>query len=563
MASSEPPPDPAPRLAPAPHPPPGPRRPRSHAARELPPGTDPFAYLFTVPPVPREEMLRSLGIAEADAFDREWTNWAHEGQLPPATCADGSDWSTCVVMGGRGFGKTRTGSEWIVSLLKGPDGRSPPNPLRIALVAATLAQARSVMVEGRSGLMEIAGPWIREWSPSRGILKFRTGAIATLFSGHTPELLRGPEHSHAWCDELAKWEKAQECWDMLQLGLRVGTCPRALVTTTPRPGPVLRSIMDRPGCVTIGGPSDANPHNSPAWIAAMRSRYAGTRLERQELDGELLTDSPGALWTIELLEKCRLLPLPLPLAGEGRGEGLSYEAGTDRTDPDPSTPSAPASHPGENGGGVTSPGSHFGSAAITFTRCVIAIDPPTGDGTCGIIACAKDEEGRAHILADHSVTARTPEGWARAAADAANMWSQNPPRYGEGDRTKCGGGAGAAGRWEGEGTPLPVTLVAESNQGGQMVRSVLRTADPDLRVKLVHARHGKAERASPVAILFEAGKVVLHGRFPELEAQLCGMIAGGGYEGPGASPDRADAMVWGLTELMLKPERPAPRVTRL
>jgi phage terminase large subunit-like protein len=186
-------------------------------------------------------------------------------------------------------------------------------------------------------------------------------------------------------------------------------------------------------------------------------------------------------------------------------------------------------------------------------RIVIAIDPPTGDGTCGIIACAKDEHGRAHILADHSVTARTPEGWARAATDAAAVWSI-PPRDGEGDRPKDGGGGSAQ---------HSVSIVAESNQGGEMVKSVLRTADPELRVKLVHARHGKAERASPVAILFEAGKVVLHGRFPELEAQLCGMIAGGAYEGPGDSPDRADAMVWGLTELMLTPEPPEPRVRRL
>jgi hypothetical protein len=276
----------------------------------------------------------------------------------------------------------------------------------------------------------------------------------------------------------------------------------------------------------------------------------------------------------------------------------------------------------------------------SFTRIVIAVDPPSGDGTCGIVACATDEDGCAHVLADHSVTARTPEGWARAVADAARIWSQlgeqdakplalslskgqqppdappaeppptrppvwvmcpetgdyvlkprdesssaqvrsdgsSPSLLGEGDQPQGGGGefgsnmprmfedrpgddptrTGAAG-----GGGVPVYAVAESNQGGEMIRAVLRTADPHLRVKLVHARHGKSERASPVAMLFEAGKVVLHGRFPELEAQLCGMIAGGGYEGPGASPDRADAMVWGLTELMLTPERALPQVRAL
>ena len=548
-------------------------KPPRRGARELPPGTDLFAYLLALKPEVREEMLRTLGIEEGDAFDREWTQWAHEGQQPPAKAPDGSDWSTCVVMGGRGFGKTRTGAEWVVSLLKGPCGRSPRNPLHIALVAATLAEARSVMVEGRSGLMEVAGPWIREWCPTRGTLKFRTGAIATLFSGHTPELLRGPEHNYAWCDELAKWEKAQESWDMLQLGLRVGDLPQALVTTTPRPGPVLRTIMDAPGCVRIGGPTRANPHLPDAYLANVHARYAGTRLARQELEGELLTDSPGALWTEELLEKCRISgesgtftrgvrQEPSPLMGEGR-------VGVDSPETLGGSHSPPHPHPLPiEGRGAFSP-----AQSTTFTRLVIAIDPPTGDGTCGIVACAKDGHGRAHILADHSVTARTPEGWARAATDAARVHSLSPlPSVGSSERPALSGGQGGSldGRLaegeRGEGPSqqrIPVSIVAESNQGGQMVKSVLRTADPELRVKLVHARHGKAERASPVAILFEAGKVVLHGRFPELEAQLCGMIAGGGYEGPGASPDRADAMVWGLTELMLTPERPEPRVSRL
>ncbi len=154
--------------------------------------------------------------------------------------------------------------------------------------------------------MEVAGPWIREWRRGEGLVKFRTGALAQLFSGHTPELLRGPEHDYARCDELAKWEKPGDSWDMLQLGMRLGDRPRALVTTTPRPGPHLRRIMAEPATIVIGGPSDKNPRNSPAWTAGMRTRYAGTRLERQELNGELLTDNPGALWTEELLDRCRV-----------------------------------------------------------------------------------------------------------------------------------------------------------------------------------------------------------------------------------------------------------------
>lgn len=183
-----------------------------------------------------------------------------------------------------------------------------------------------------------------------------------------------------------------------------------------------------------------------------------------------------------------------------------------------------------------------------FTRLVIAVDPPVVDGTCGIIACARDAEGRAHILADHSVTNRTPEGWARAVADAVRIWGEAKEAKGTGTST-CP-----------QSSPL---VVAEQNQGGKLVKSVLHTADPKLRVKLVTATVGKAERAAPVAMLFEAGRVVLHGRFPDLEAEMLGMIAGGEYEGPGHSPDRADAMVWGLTELMLGPEPAPPRVRSL
>ncbi len=575
---------------------PGARGPVTGKCPLLPPDTDIAGFLLRLPPEDREEAVRLLGPEEADGLDRDWASWAHEGQLVPETAPDGSDWSTCVIMGGRGFGKTRAGSEWIVSLLRGQSGDSlsgcPPRPLFIALVGATIEDARKVMVLGPSGLMRIAGPWIREWRRREGTLIFRGGAQAQLFSGHTPEMLRGPEHDYAWCDELAKWEKPQETWDMLQLGLRRGDRPRCLLTTTPRPGPVLKGIMAEPDCLTIGGPTDANPHNSERWRRRMKARYAGTRLEKQELHGELLTDNPGALWTVELLERCRI---PLP-AREGPGVGTS-EASSGAAEGSASATSSrltadPPLTPPLQGG--------------EFLRIVIAVDPPSGDGTCGIIACAKDAEGRAHVLADHSVTALSPEGWARAVAAAALVWSLNPPRarLGEGDHPKGGGGVpppdtGETRIWVmcprlghyvlqpsspsslGEGdrdaqrrgggakgnggvpSPVPVTIVAEQNQGGKMVASVLRIADPGLRVKLVTATQGKTDRAAPVAMLFEAGKVVLHGRFPELEAELCGMIAGGGYEGPGASPDRADAMVWGLTELMLQKERAEPRIRSL
>ena len=474
-------------------------------ARKLPPGTDIVAFLKSLAPDDRRRAIDLLSEAERDALDRAWESWAHDGQLAPPTAPDGSEWSTWVIMAGRGFGKTLAGAQWITARLAARIAANAEGAgaLRIALVGATLEDARRVMVEGTSGLLTVAAPWIDDWQPSLRRLRFRSGAQATLFSGATPDLLRGPEHHYAWCDELAKWANPQETWDMLQLGLRLsdpvsGAQPRAVVTTTPRPGPVLRAIMAAPGTVVTGGPTRANPHLPRAWKDRVERHYAGTRLGRQELDGELLADAAGALWTVELIERCRSF------------ETVSQPAASIPPQDDRAFPNSV--HPEEAAKSKTE----------ALSRRIIAVDPPSGDGTCGIIACARAGEGIeaiAHVLADHSVTARSPEGWARAVAAAAAAHATSE-------------------------------VVAEANQGGKMVKAVLLAADPRLRVKLVHARVGKSHRAEPVAHLCEAGRVRLHGRMAELEAQLLGMIAGGGYEGPGTSPDRADAMVWGVGELM-------------
>ena len=443
-------------------------------------------WMLSQPPEWRAAMIRAMGAGEGDAFDRDWVSWAHDGQVAPE-----GDWATWVIKAGRGYGKTLAGAQWITAQLAAGEA------IQIALVGASIDDARRVMVEGRSGLLRVAAPWIEDWRPSLRMLRFTTGAEATLFSGASPDLLRGPEHHLAWCDELAKWPRAQDSWDMLQLGLRLGRHPRAIVTTTPQAGQVLRAIMAGPGTVTTGGGTRANPHIAPAFKARVEALYAGTRMGRQELDGELLPDAAGALWTAELIERSRL-PNP-PRDGEGDGEAV------ERTACGPPPPSALCAAASPSRGG--------------FARTLIAVDPPSGDGTCGIIACARDTSGTAHVLADHSVTARSPEGWASAVAAAAAA----------------------------HGT---VEVVAEANQGGRMVKTILLTADPKLQVRLVTAIKGKSARAEPVAHLFEAGRVRLHGRMAELEAQLLGLIAGGGYEGPGASPDRADAMVWGVGEVM-------------
>jgi len=337
------------------------------------------------------------------------------------------------------------------------------------------------MVEGASGLLACARPGeIAEWSPSRHELVFDGGARAMLFSGANPEALRGPQHDFAWCDELAKWRHPERTWDMLQLGLRCGARPRALVTTTPRGGcAALKRILAAPDTALSGGRTWDNPHLPEAFFAAVDSAYGGTRLAREEIDGEWLDDVAGSLWPAALVERCR------------------------------------GAAPAED----------------SLRRVVVGVDPPaSAAGACGIVVCALDAAGVGHVLADRSAGGLSPEGWARAVAAAA--------------------AAHGADR-----------VVAEKNQGGDMVEAVLKGAGIALPISLVSATRGKAARAEPVAGLFEAGKARFAGRFPELEAQLAGLVPHG-YEGPGGSPDRADAMVWALWALLLQ-RRAEPRIHQL
>jgi phage terminase large subunit-like protein len=334
------------------------------------------------------------------------------------------------------------------------------------------------MVEGPSGLLACARSGeIVEWSRSLGEVRFANGAVASLYSGANPEALRGPQHHFAWCDELAKWRHPQAAWDMLQLGLRCGERPRALVTTTPRGGcEALKAILAAPDTVLTGGRTGDNPHLPPAFLAAVERAYGGTRLGRQEIEGVLIEDVEGSLWPAALVERCRG---PAP-------------------------------------------------AADALRRVVIGVDPPaSAGGTCGIVVCGLCGEGVGHVLADWSEGGLSPEGWARRVAAAAEAHGA--------DR-----------------------VVAEKNQGGDMVGSVLKGASVTLPIPLVSATRGKAARAEPVAGLFEAGKARFAGRFPELEAQLGGLVPHG-YEGPGHSPDRADAMVWALWALLLA-ARAEPRI---
>jgi phage terminase large subunit-like protein len=463
--------------------------------------------LGALSPERRRAALSALPKAAVAALAEEWWWGVHGGQFEPMAANDGGPWRVWAIVAGRGFGKTRAGAEWVWARAReGGEGT------RVALVAATREEAARVMVEGESGLLACArGNEAPRWIRTRGLFRFPSGAEAYVYSAERPDALRGPQHHHAWVDELAKWKRAEATWDNLMLGLRLGTRPRTLVTTTPRPVPLLKRILALPHTAPTHGRTDDNPHLPADFREAVTALYAGTRLGRQELDGLLLEDLPGALWTREMLEKARISSV------------IARSVATRQSSPAAQADTGLLRCARNDGRGI-SPG-HIPDLA----RTVIGVDPPAsahGD-SCGIIVCGLGGDGIAYVLADLTVAGERPEGWARRVAAAAEAW----------DAQK---------------------VVAEKNQGGDMVESVLRAAAFGLPVELVAATKGKAARAEPIALHFEAGRARLAGHFPELEDQLCGLTYAG-YEGPGASPDRADAMVWAMTELFAK-ARAEPRI---
>ncbi|MFL6800143.1 MAG: DNA-packaging protein [Sphingomicrobium sp.] len=413
-----------------------------------------------------QAVLDALSERDRRAIVEEWGSGVLLGQREPP-----GDWRTWLIMAGRGFGKTRTGAEWVLA-------KARANPeARIALVGGSVDDVVKVMVEGESGLLGCARTDDRlVWRPSTGKLKLPKGGLAVAYSGANPNRLRGPQHHFAWADELAKWARPEETWNNLQLGLRLGEDARVLVTTTPAPLPLLSRLIADRATETTGGRTFDNPYLPEGFVEAMLAAYGGTRLGRQELNGELLGEADGALWTRDVIEACRC---PMPRRDELR-------------------------------------------------RVIVAVDPPTsaaGDA-CGIVICGKLGDGRAAVLADCSVSGLRPLGWAARVAAAASAW--------DADR-----------------------VIAEANNGGEMVEEVMRTVEPGLPIRLVHAARGKGARAEPVAALFEARRCLFAGAFPELEDELTAITAEGTS---GRSPDRADAMVWALTELVLRaPAEPRVR----
>ncbi|HKT18000.1 MAG TPA: terminase family protein [Stellaceae bacterium] len=404
----------------------------------------------------REAHIAALEREGALEVCYDWKLWARPSQLPPQGA-----WRIWLLLAGRGFGKTRSGAEFVrEEVMRGA-------AKRVALVAPTAADARDVMVEGESGLLAIAPAKERPlYEPSKRRLTWPGGAMATLFSADEPERLRGPQFDLAWCDELAAWRYPM-AWDMLMMGLRLGATPRVVATTTPKPVPLIRALLATPDCVVTRGSTKDNADNlAPAFLKAILAQYEGTRLGRQELEAELLEDVPGALWSRDSIERARVA-------------------------------SAPA-----------------------LRRVVVAIDPAAssaaGADETGIVVAGLGEDGHGYVLDDHSGRLR-PHDWAARAIAAFH--AQRADR-----------------------------IVAEVNNGGEMVEATLRMLDASVPYKPVHASRGKMLRAEPVAALYEQGRVHHLGAFPALEDQMCVFAGAAGN----ASPDRLDALVWALTELMVE-----------
>jgi phage terminase large subunit-like protein len=422
-------------------------------------------WLGSLPEPARNDLARALNPAAARALLYDWQFWARPAQLPPP-----GNWRVWLLLAGRGFGKTRTGAELMRARVAERTAR------RLALVAPTAADARNVMVEGESGILAVSPPWDRpRYEPSKRRLTWPNGAIAMLYSADEPERLRGPQHDAAWCDELGSW-RYSEAWDMLMFGLRLGTDPRAVVTTTPRPTRLIRALIADPTAVVTQGSTYENRANlAPAFLDQIIRKYEGTRLGRQEIEAELLDDVPGALWTRGVIEAARAQTAP-PLI-----------------------------------------------------RVVVAIDPAatsTADADeTGIIIAGRDSQGQGWVLADASGRYQ-PAEWAKTAVAAY--------RAHHADR-----------------------VIAEVNHGGEMVEATLRVIDPNVPFAAVRASRGKVARAEPVAALYEQGRVRHVGVFPRLEDQMCGFVPAGhgdvDLRSVGHSPDRVDALVWALTDLLLEP----------
>ncbi|MBL6430556.1 MAG: DNA-packaging protein [Alphaproteobacteria bacterium] len=373
--------------------------------------------------------LARLDHRELMFLRHDWRLWAHAHQLAPA-----GDWRCWLLMGGRGAGKTRAGAEWLRACVRAAALRPDSDGFRIALVGGTQSDAREVMVEGSPACSRsIRRASARPGNPPGAGWNGRTARWRRSFPPRT-RTLRGPQFHLAWCDELAKWRHVQETWDMLQFALRLGERPRQLVTTTPRPIPLLKRLMADPATVAVTAPTESNAaHLAAGFVAAIRARYGGTRLARQELD---------------------------------RGDGGKPR----RRHVEPRRAGGAADRPGAGAGTHRRRGR---SAGKLWRR----------------LGCLRHRRGQDRCGQDRSC-ARRPEPGAAAPA----RWASAAVALWRDLEADC--------------------LVAEVNQGGEMVAAVIAGVDPGVPVRAVRARRGKWLRAEPVAMLYEQGRVRHVGAFP-------------------------------------------------
>lgn len=396
-----------------------------------------------------EKLLASLTPEQQQALKYEWAANARPEQLAPS-----GHWLYWLLLAGRGFGKTRSVAEWARSKAKALPGSHG------AIISPTAADARDVMVKALLACSPDVEGCLYE--PSKRRIVWRNGTTATVYSAEEPDRLRGPQHQWAVADELAAWQYADEVWDMLLFTMRQGDSPQVAISTTPRPIPIIRRLLKDPGTVVTRGSTFDNAKNlSAVFIDAIKSRYEGTRLGRQELYAEVLEDVPGALWA--------------------RGN-IKYGKVED------------------------------------YARIVVAVDPAVTSGEksdeTGIIVAALGHDGYGYVLEDLSCR-KSPNEWASDVIAAYDRW--------QADR-----------------------IIAETNQGGDMVEHTIRTLKPYSSFRGVHAKKGKRTRAEPVAALYEQHRVFHAQMFAVLEDQMCSFV-------PDAkdSPDRVDALVYALTDLML------------
>lgn len=405
-------------------------------------------------------LLSDFSDEEIERIFYDWSIWARPEQMQPE-----GNWLTWLILAGRGFGKTRTGAEMIKQVVYGNKTKY------ITLIAPTAADCRDVMAEGESGIINVFRPQDRpKYSPSKRAIEFHNGARAIMFSAEDPESLRGSQAEFAWCDELCSW-KYPETYDQLLYTMRLGSMPRKIITTTPKPTKLIKELLQDPTCHITRGSTLDNSSNLPqTFIQDLVNKYAGTRLGKQELYAEVLLDNQNALWKRDTLDKLRL------------------------------------------------PKNAFDQ--IDFRRIVVGVDPATTNSKdsdeTGIIVAGIDSNGIGYVIEDLTMKG-SPLEWAKVACDAYHKYQAE-------------------------------RIVVEVNNGGDMVLATIRQINQSVPVKQVRASKSKHARAEPVSALYEQERVRHIGSFHRLEDQLCEYDPIS-YE---KSPDRLDALVWALTDLIVE-----------